>query len=105
MKRIIVVWILCCALTAGSFVMLILEDRSLGVPVPYSLPMAFASMLAISSALLAVAQKAWARRPVRIVHVVRPPATAAVRRGQARGAEGVILLDMSGAAAFGRQAA
>jgi hypothetical protein len=105
MKRIIVVWIVCCGLTAGSFAILVLEDRSLGVPLPYSVPMAFASMLAMASALLAVAQKLWARRPVRIIQVVPPPAVAPERRRPGRAAEGVVLLDVSGTVAFSRQAA
>jgi hypothetical protein len=100
MKRVILVLTLCWGMSVGSFLVLLLEDRRLGVPLPYSVPVAYAGVLMIAAALLAIAQKLWAGRPVQVIQVIRPVRAAAPRRVAAQTAEGSVLLDFSKATAF-----
>jgi hypothetical protein len=57
MKRVIFVWMLCSIISLGSFAMLLAEDLGLGLPLPYSVPLAFAatSILVAMLQLLAAA--------------------------------------------------
>jgi hypothetical protein len=102
MKRIAFVWALCLFVSAGTFGVLMVEDRHLGVPLPYSVPVAFATMLVLAGALLALSQALLARRPVQIVQAVQP-AERKSRQPRRRVAEGVVLLDFSGMVAFSGQ--
>jgi len=102
MKCLIGVWVLCSALCLGSFGVLLFEDRRLGVPVPYSVPLAFATMLLTTPGLLLIVKYAPSRQPAPdpIVRVSRPAETPARLV-----AEGLVLLDLSGSVAFGGGAA
>lgn len=95
MKAVLAFWTFCAALTAGAFSMLLLVDRRIGLPLPYSLPIACGLALALATLLLAIAERLRARRPVRIAAVQQstPPPAAVPRRP--RPAQGVILLDFS----------
>jgi len=110
MKRIIAVWSLCMLAALGSFGALLLEDRFLGLPLPYSLPIAFGATSVVGPLLLMMAAK---MRPRRVI--VRSPAVAVSQltasieasapqaiapgfghaRRPVRAAEGVILFDMA----------
>ena len=103
MKRIIFVWAVCLIVSLGSFGVLMFEDRHLGVPLPYSVPVAFASMLALATTLLAVSQMLLARRPVQIIQEARPVERVKSRQSPRRVAEGIVLLDFSGMVAFSGQ--
>jgi hypothetical protein len=104
MTRLVAFWTTCVALAGGAFAVLLLEDRRLDVPMPYSLPLAFATMAVLAPLLLMAADALRARRPIRI-EAVRPATTAppphaatstpSVRVRRARAAEGVVLLDAS----------
>ena len=50
MKRLILALIVCCILSGASFAAVVVQDRYLDVPLPYTLPLAFASMLALAPA-------------------------------------------------------
>jgi len=112
MKRLLAVWSLCMLAALASFGALLLEDRTLGLPLPYSLPLAFGATAVFGPLLLMAAAKIWPVRPI----VVRAPAPAVVAplpaageavrnpavgpvfargRRPARAAEGVILFDMA----------
>ncbi len=112
MKRLMAVWSLCMLAALASFGALLLEDRTLGLPLPYSLPLAFGATAVLGPLLLMAAAKIWPVRPI----VVRAPAPAAVAqlpapagalrdpavaapfahvRRPVRAAEGVILFDMA----------
>jgi hypothetical protein len=102
MKRLVAVWVLCSALSLGSFGVLVYEDRRLGVELPYSMPMAMAAMALLAPAAFALLERIRASRPV-VVQAApvaeRQPAAAAPppnpSRFRRRGAEGVVLLDTS----------
>jgi hypothetical protein len=101
MKRLVAVWVLCSALSLGSFGVLVYEDRRLGVELPYSMPMAMAAMALLAPAAFALLERIRASRPV-VVQAApvaqRQPAAAAPPnppRFRRRGAEGVVLLDTS----------
>ena len=102
MKRVLVVWVLCSALSAGSFAMLLLEDRQLDVALPYSVPIAFFSLIVAAPLALALFEWLRGRRPI-VVHVAPVPhvsrATAVDAppglRPRFRGAQGLVLLDCS----------
>ena len=64
MKRLIAIWLTCAAAAAGSFGVLMFEDRRLGVGLPFSLPIAFFSMAAAVPAVLSLFEWLRARRPV-----------------------------------------
>ena len=112
MKRLIAVWSLCMLAALASFGALLLEDRTLGLPLPYSLPLAFGATAVFGPLLLMAAAKIWPVRPI----VVRAPAPVVVAalpgsadasrrstvaapfahiRRPVRAAEGVILFDMA----------
>ena len=113
MKRVLFVWIVCSIASLGSFGVLLLEDRRLGLPLPYSLPLAFVVMLAVVPMLQLLAATVWPQpkivirpmpEPVSPAAVavdtppqrpepVRTPAAATHRPGRA--AQGVVLFDMS----------
>jgi hypothetical protein len=120
MKRVLAVWILCLATSAASFGVLLVEDRTLGLPLPYTLPLAFAAMLIVGPLLQIGAARVWPQPRI----VIRPapevtpaPAAASVAPAGAattaspaavpprpRIAQGVVLFDLSRVAAR-RQAA
>jgi hypothetical protein len=86
--------------------MLMLADRRLDVPVPYSLSFALAALVTIGPAVFALFEWIRGRRPivVQVTPVAEPAATAATttarrarpgRRRRPRGVEGVVLLDCS----------
>ena len=96
MKRLIAFCATCATLTSGSFVVLMVEDRRLGVPLPFSVPIAFIAMLAAGPVLLALVDILRARRPANVqtsAPRLRPVAIPPSRRPS--GAEGVVLLDLS----------
>lgn len=105
MKRLLIALTVCAALSCGSFAMLLLQDRQLGVPLPYSLPLALASMLVLGPALLMCVEKLRARRPIRIE--APPPLRVEPAPSQQRRApvQGVVLLDFSTARARTERAA
>jgi hypothetical protein len=108
MIRLVVFWTVCSALSLGAFCVLLVADRRLSVPMPYEVPLAFASMVVLAPVLLIAADKLRARRPIRIESIPQPAAPAPVpvaepasvthartpRTRTARAAEGVVLLDL-----------
>jgi hypothetical protein len=99
MKRILAVWSLCLIASFGSFGALLIADRSLGLPLPYSLPLAFAGITVAGALLLFAAAAVWPRRPI-VVAAPRPvvmssvpPAGARATRQAAQGV--VVLFDMA----------
>jgi hypothetical protein len=105
MKRLVIAWMLCTVLSAGSFAVLVVADRRLGVALPFSLPLAFAAMSALAPGLFALFEALRARRPIVVrdtpVREVAPPkrndsvAPVASARRSARRAQGLVLLDCS----------
>jgi hypothetical protein len=104
MKRVIVAWILCTVLSLGSFALLVLADRRLGVMLPFSLPLAFAGVSALAPALFALFESLRARRPIVVREAPprevpaerdREPAPLTAGRRRRRTAQGVVLLDFS----------
>jgi hypothetical protein len=107
MKRLVVLWMLCTILSAGSFAVLVVADRRLGVALPFSLPIAFAAMSALAPGLFALFEALRARRPivVREAPVVvrevaapsreKPTPSSAAERRRGRRAQGLVLLDCS----------
>jgi hypothetical protein len=87
----------------------LLADRHLSVPMPYEVPLAFASMVVLAPVLLIAADKLRSRRAIRIESMPRPVPAAVVAAAEpapvrhprtvrvrtARAAEGVVLLDVS----------
>jgi hypothetical protein len=110
MKRIAAIWFVSTLLSVCAFAVLLVEDRHLGVPLPYSLPLAFAVVLAIpvtpllfSRKLRRMSKKLLAQPRVRRP-AIQPAPVAAVQRPR-RPAEGVVLLDFSSARRFKADAA
>ena len=110
MKRIAVIWFLSTLLSLCAFAVLLVEDRHLGVPLPYSLPLAFAVVLAVpvtplmfSRKLRRMSKKLLAQPRVRR-RAIRPAPAATVPRPR-RPAEGVVLLDYSSARRYKADAA
>ena len=95
MKRFIAVWFVCAAASIGSFSVLLAEDRHLGVPLPYSVPIAFASMQIVGAALLGIAESLRAKRPIVVRVVERRRKTTRMGRPVGAHAEGSVLLDLS----------
>jgi hypothetical protein len=94
MKIMAIVWALCSVLSLGSFGVLLLQDRRLGVPLPYSIAIALTALVALAPALLVLYEKARGNRPIHIGTIApRAPAPRATVRPRA--AEGVVLLDFS----------
>lgn len=105
MKRLISTWVLCSALSAASFGVLMIEDRRLGVALPFSLPIAFFSLAALAPGLVALVEWLRQRRPV-VIQLAPAPQTArdatdtavddpAETARPACAAQGVVLLDWS----------
>jgi hypothetical protein len=96
MTRLVALWMTCSLFALGSFAVLLAEDRRLDVPLPYSVPLAFASLIVIALALLVVVEKLRAQRPlhIEVVQPAPPPPAEAVRRPRAI-ALGWVLLDFS----------
>jgi hypothetical protein len=100
MKRIVFIFTFCSVLALGAFAVLLVEDRRLGVPLPYSAPLAFGAMLVVpvtplmfSRKLRAVSKKLMAHRSAPTAPVTsKPVVTKPVRRARA---EGTVLLDFS----------
>jgi hypothetical protein len=100
MKRIVFIFTFCSLLALGAFAVLLVEDRRLGVPLPYSVPLAFGAMLVapvtplmFSRKLRTVSKKLMAHRPKQAAPPApKPIVTTRVRRGTA---EGTVLLDFS----------
>lgn len=120
MKRVLVALAVCSMLSGGSFAALILQDRYLDVPLPYSLPLAFASMLLLAPVFLVCFEKLRARRPIRIEHLPaprvrerhvqapeapKPEAPAPMAQPRRAPVQGVVLLDFSSARPRREQAA
>jgi hypothetical protein len=104
MKRLIVFWMCCSLVSLASFAVLLYEDRRLGVPLPYSVGLAFATIVALPGTplifwadLRAIPRRLMARLRARM-----GPTRATSRRNAA---EGVVLLDFSTAAGFKDRAA
>ena len=112
MKRCVAVVALCSAFSAASFIVLVTADRQLGLPLPYSIPLAFTTVSILAPALFAVANAVRIRRPlvVKVAAVAPRTASGAVSNAGATGAvvrrpaEGVVLLDFSKATAARRAA-
>jgi hypothetical protein len=99
MKRIVVIFTFCSVLALGAFAVLLVEDRRLGVPLPYSVPLAFGTMLVMpvtplmfSRKLRTVSKKLMAHRPPAAPPPAKPVVAPRVRRAAA---EGTVLLDFS----------
>ena len=104
MKRVVIAWILCTVLSLGSFALLVLADRRLGVMLPFSLPLAFAGVSALAPGLFALFEALRARRPVVVyqappreipVERNREPSPLPADRRRRRMAQGLVLLDCS----------
>ena len=108
MKRLIVIFTLCCMLSAGAFAVLLAADRQLGMPLPYSIPLSFTVATIIAPILFALANAIRLRRPV-IIQAAATPASRPQHAGDTspvrRPAEGVVLLDVSTARKLREQAA
>jgi hypothetical protein len=115
MKRVLFVWMLCSIISLGSFGTLLAEDLGLGLPLPYSVPLAFAATSIVAAMLLLLAaailpQRAMVGReavrdptPSRERMTAEPPAQSAEsapvpppapRRTPPR-TQGVVLFDLS----------
>lgn len=95
MKRLSVFAMLCSLLSLGSFAILVVEDRRLGIALPYSMPLAFASMVLLTPFLLLLVGR---RATVPVTEASPPPVeplTAEYRASRAQTIEGVVLLDFS----------
>jgi len=103
MRRVVAVFMFCSLLALGAFGVLLVEDRRLGVPLPYSVPLAFASMLVVpvtpllfSRKLRTVSKKLMRHRAAAATAAPESPAPAPpparIRRVTP---EGVVLLDFS----------
>lgn len=101
MKRFTAIWIICMIVSIGSFAALVAEDRQLGVPLPYSVPLAFAALQIVAGGLLALSERLRANRPV-VVRVVERRARK--RRDGYVNAGGSVLLDVSTVAIQGQPA-
>jgi len=108
MKRLVSISIVCAVLSASSFGVLLLEDRRLGVPLPYSLPLCALALVVLAPLASALFEWARGRRPivvqvapVAVVESAAEPAASPFRGRRRRAAEGVVLLD---AASFPRGA-
>jgi len=97
MKRIVSIWIMCIGLSLGSFAILVIEDRRLDLPVPYTVALAFASMLLLSASVILLVHSAGERIAARRRFADRGSPASAARRT----VEGVVLLDLSHAGAVG----
>ena len=94
MKRLAVFAMVCSLLSLGSFAILVVEDRRLGITLPYSMPLAFASMVLLTPFLLLLVG-----RRVTIPLTEASPSPVEPMTGECRASrgeiEGVVLLDFS----------
>jgi Na+-transporting methylmalonyl-CoA/oxaloacetate decarboxylase gamma subunit len=123
MKRVLFVWVLCAMMSLGSFGVLLAEDLRLGLPLPYSMPLAFAAMLIAALILQLLAALVWSltrvvareavreRAPAPASLVAEPPALATDQaavsppgRPRPPKTQGVVLFDMSRVARRGHAA-
>jgi hypothetical protein len=98
MKRLLYAWVICSVFSLGSFGVLLLQDQRLGIMLPYSVPLAFAAILALTPVLLALASRIPVREAPpsesrRALH--DPPASPTPVRISTP--EGIVLLDFSSA--------
>lgn len=106
MKRVLTICAICSALSFGSFGLLILQDRRLGVPLPYSFSLACLAMTVLAPALLSLFEALRRRRPIVVQRVDRPASVVDVPAAfSRRRTEGVVLLDFSSVSACGEHAA
>ncbi len=54
MKRALAIWIVCSVLSLAAFAVMVIEDRRLGVALPYAVPIALGSIAALAPALFAL---------------------------------------------------
>lgn len=115
MKRALYVWVWYSMISAGSFGVLIAEDLRLGLPLPYSVPLAFAAMLIVAALLQWLAARVAERRAIVGREAVRespaPPPEVAIEapvaapdralvpappaRRSGPATQGLVLLDLS----------
>jgi hypothetical protein len=94
MKRFAAIVSLSTLLCIAAFVVLVIADRQLGLPLPYSIPISFAVVSMAAPAAFAVANAIRLRRPV-IIATGPTPRRAHETAMACRHAEGVVLLDLS----------
>ena len=107
MKRLIAVATLCTLFSVSAFAVLVSADRRLGVPLPYSIPWAFAVVSAVAPIVFAIANAVRMRRPVivKVTPVTPRSAEGLPDPAVPRRAEGVVLLDFSSAKKLRERAA
>jgi hypothetical protein len=110
MKRIVSIFTFCSVLALGAFAVLLVEDRRLGVPLPYSVPLAFGAMLVapvtplmFSRKLRTVSKKLMAHQATSSAPAT--PTPVVTTRARRRTAEGTVLLDFSRVKVFRGRAA
>ena len=100
MKTIAALWGLSLTLSISAFGVMVAADRKLGMPLPYSMPIAYGSMLVIAPLIFLIANRVRSRRPI-IMHITPAPmaepqpARSAKTGPRPVRAEGVVLLDLS----------
>jgi hypothetical protein len=93
MKRLFVIVTICTVLSIGASLVLVVEDRRLGVSLPYSLGAAV-GLVQIAAGFLAIAWTRWPRRAATSrFQLMRSLATESLTQNRAR--EGVVLLDVA----------
>jgi hypothetical protein len=105
MTRLVAVSTTSVLVSLGSFAVALVEDLRLGVPLPYSVPLAFAGVMATALALV-IALEHLRVRPLVHVRIVHAPAARADTVPRRRpDAQGFVLLDLSRTAQSHEQAA
>lgn len=104
MKRWMVVGLICSGLSFGAVCVLLVEDRQLGIPLPYSVPLAFAVMPILAGGLLRSWESLRAQRRVLQADAVGAAPLPRIRRRKPL-AESLVLFDYSGSAAPGEHGA
>jgi hypothetical protein len=99
-KRWVVAGVICSVLSFGLVCVLLLEDRELGIPLPISVPFAFAVVQVLAAALLLSWEIMRAQRHALPADAVGAAPIPRIRRRKGL-AEGLVLLDYSGSAAPG----
>ena len=101
MRRCVAITTLCALFSLSAFAVLLAGDRQLGLPLPYSIPLAFTVVSVMAPLVFAVANAVRMRRPILIkpIPVVERRAAPGLPDARAvhRPAEGVVLLDFSSA--------
>jgi hypothetical protein len=77
MKRVLFVWMLCSIISLGSFGTLLAEDLGLGLPLPYSVPLAFAATSILVAMLQLLTAAISSRRTIVGREAVRDPTRSA----------------------------